>query len=348
MKTRLSCLAKFFLGLSFLVALSSTAGSEQFYEGKTIRFIVGSKPGGGFDIMTRAIAHHISKHIAGNPSTVVDYMPGAGHLILVRYMYERAKPDGLTIANFIGQMILGQQLGLIKDVKIDFRDFGWLGIPMQDQWACVLSKRSGISSIEDWKASNRPIKIGGDAPGNGLYDFPQVLRGALQLPTQVIGGYTGSAPIMLAIESGEIDGGCWTWQVMRVQSRHQLDAGDIRVLLQLGPELYHDLKHVPLAINLAKTDMARKLIEAGIHDQSAITRPYSVPPKIPPDRLKILQKAFMDTMRDPEFLADAKRLKLDINPIDGLATARIVARTYELDPEVLLALKQAILGKQQK
>jgi tripartite-type tricarboxylate transporter receptor subunit TctC len=114
MKTKWSCSVKCFLALSFLVALSSTAGSEQFYEGKTIRFIVGSQPGGGFDIMTRAIAQHISKHIPGNPSTIVDYMPGAGHLILVRHMYERAKPDGLTIANFIGHMILGQQLGLTK------------------------------------------------------------------------------------------------------------------------------------------------------------------------------------------------------------------------------------------
>jgi hypothetical protein len=150
---------------------------------------------------------------------------------------------------------------------------------------------------------------------------------------------------MLAIESGEIDGGCWTWQVMRLQSRHQLDAGNIRVVLQLGPEPYHDLKHVPLAVDLAKTDMARKLIEAGINDRNAMTRPYSVPPKIPPDRLKILQEAFMDTMRDPEFLADAKKLKLDINPIGGPRTAQIVARSYELDPNVLLALKQAILGQ---
>lgn len=329
------------IGCMLVVNVSTAARGEEFFKNKSIRFLVGSKPGGGFDIMTRAIARHISKHIPGNPSTIVDYMPGAGHLILVKHMYEKAEPDGLTIGNFIGQMILSELLGLNK-AGVDFRKFGWLGIPMQDHWACALSKQSGIGSIEEWKASKNPVKIGGDAPGNGLYDFPRILSVVLDLPTQVIAGYRGSSDLMVAIESGEIHGGCWTWQVMRTQARAQIAAGDLRVVLQAGPKSYPDLKDVPLAIDYAKTKTARELIEVGVHDRGAITRPYSVPPNVPQDRLALLQNAFMLTMKDRGFLEDAKKLKLDIDPLDGPTTARIVARSYDLDPALLSKLKQAI------
>ncbi len=218
---------------------------------------------------------------------------------------------------------------------------------MQDHFVCALTKASGISSINPLVRSKRPIKIGGSAPGNALYDFPQILKVILGLPIRVIGGYRGSARIKLAADSGEVGGGCWTWQVMRLQWRHELEAGDVRVVLQLAPKSSEDLKTVPLAIDFARTETDRKVIQVGIHDRSAITKVYSLPPNTPKSRLTLLQKAFMDTMKDPEFLRDTQRLNFDIKPFDSSETKRVVERSYDLDPMIVAKLKKALLPKDQ-
>jgi tripartite-type tricarboxylate transporter receptor subunit TctC len=322
------------------------AAADEFYKGKTIRFIVGFAAGGGFDTYTRMIARHIGKHIPGNPDTVVENMTGAGSLIAANYMYNRAEPDGLTIGNFIGPLVLQDAIGN-KAAKFDGTKFGWLGVPTPDSGVCVLTKASGISTIEEWFKAKEPVKLGGTAPGSTTDDVPKLVREAIGLPIKMIEGYKGTARIRVAAESGELDGGCWAWQSIKATWTKALDSGEVRPVLQTMLESHPELKSVPLAANYAKTDQARELLKIVDSAYGITARPYSVPPGMSQERLLLLQKAFMATMKDPELLAEAKKAKLEINPVEGPAIANIFAGFYTLKESAKTKLRAIVLpGKQ--
>jgi tripartite-type tricarboxylate transporter receptor subunit TctC len=183
------------------------AAQDNFYKGKTIRLIVGLAPGGGFDTYSRVIARHIGKHIPGNPTTVVDNMPGAASLLSANYLYKVAKPDGLTVGNFVGGLAFQQMLGL-PGVEFDAAKFEYLGVPAQDNFMIGVAKSTGITSVEQWKASGTVIKIGGVAPGGGTDDIPKILKVTLGLPLQMVSGYKGTGPVRLAFNAGEVQGVC--------------------------------------------------------------------------------------------------------------------------------------------
>ena len=272
----------------------------------------------------------MGKHIPGNPSIVVENMTGAGSIVAANHVYRVAKPDGLTIGNFHGFQILNQVLGA-PGIEFDARKLEWLGVPVQDTGACALTKASGIGNIEQWRTAKQPVKLGGVGPGDASYGMARVLKEVLGLPVQPIPGYKGTADIRLAAESGEIAGGCWQWESIKVMWRKGLDTGDANLVLQLVDKPHPELPNVPLAVSLAKTDEARTLLQAAVHDPNSITRPYSLPPATPKDRVNILQKAFMDTMKDPEFLAETKKSQLDIDPVSPEEVEKTVARFFKLD-----------------
>jgi len=315
----------------WVLSLSSTfAGAAQSsFEGKTVRIIVGFSAGGGFDVYSRTIARHLAKHIPGGPSVIVENMAGAGSLIAANYMYKVAKPDGLTIGNFHGYQILNQVIEQ-QGIEFDARRFEWIGVPVQDNGACALTSASGISSLEKWKEAKTPVKLGGVGPGDAAYNSAKILKDVLELPIQVIMGYKGTADIKLAAENGEIAGGCWQWESFKVMWRQALDAGTVSVVLQLTPKPHPELPKVPLALSLAKTEEARALLKAAIYDANAITRPYSLPPKTPKDSVGILRKAFMDTMKDPDFLAEARKSKLDLDPLSGEEVENLVRGFFKI------------------
>ncbi len=327
----------------WVLSLSSTfAGAAQSsFEGKTVRIIVGFSAGGGFDVYSRTIARHLAKHIPGGPSVIVENMAGAGSLIAANYMYKVAKPDGLTIGNFHGYQILNQVIEQ-QGIEFDARRFEWIGVPVQDNGACALTAASGISSLEKWKEAKTPVKLGGVGPGDAAYNSAKILKDVLELPIQVIMGYKGTADIKLAAENGEIAGGCWQWESIKVMWRQALDAGTVSVVLQLTPKPHPELPKVPLALSLAKTEEARALLKAAIHDANAITRPYSLPPKTPKDSVGILRKAFMDTMKDPDFLAEARKSKLDLDPLSGEEVENLVRGFFKIEPPLVKRLKEII------
>lgn len=327
--------------LILIASKNELFGAESAFEGKAIRIVVGFSAGGGFDTYSRAIARHMGKHIPGNPSMVVENMTGAGSIVAANHVYRVAKPDGLTIGNFHGFQILNQVLGA-PGIEFDARKLEWLGVPVQDTGACALTKASGIGSIEQWQAAKQPVKLGGVGPGDASYGMARVLKEVLRLPVQPIPGYKGTADIRLASESGEIAGGCWQWESIKVIWRKGLETGDANVVLQLVPKPHPELPKVPLAVSLAKTDEARTLLQAAVHDPNSITRPYSLPPGTPKDRVKILQKAFMDTMKDPEFLADAKKSQLDLDPVSPEEVEKTVARFFKLDPTLIAKLREIL------
>jgi tripartite-type tricarboxylate transporter receptor subunit TctC len=328
-----------------LISLNILSGilyaAEPAFEGKTIRIVVGFSAGGGFDTYSRAIARHMSKHIPGNPAMIVENMTGAGSIIAANHLYRIAKPDGLTIGNFHGFQILNQVLGA-PGIEFDARKLEWLGVPVQDTGACALTRGSGIANLEQWRAAKQPVKLGGVGPGDASYGMAKVLKEVLGLPVQPIPGYKGTAEIRLAAESGELAGGCWQWESIKVIWRKALDAGEVNLVLQLVAKAHPELTKVPLGASLATTEEARLLLQAAVHDPNSITRPYSLPPGTPKERVKILQNAFMATMKDPEFLADAKKAQLDIDPVPAEEVEKTVARFFKLDAALVAKLREIL------
>jgi tripartite-type tricarboxylate transporter receptor subunit TctC len=313
-------------------------GAQSFYEGKTLRVIVGLAPGGGFDAYARVIARHMGKHIAGNPAIIVENMPGAGSLISANHLYKVAKPDGLTVGKFNGSLMLGQVLGQ-AGIEFDARKFEFIGAAVKEDVACALTKASGVTSVEKWMASATPVKLGAVAPGASPDNTARVLRAALGLPIQVVSGYKGTAEIRLAADGGEVAGACWSWESMRSTWRGALQAGEVVPVIQVTGRTFPDLPNVPLAINLAKTDEARRLILVGVQNSSAFARPFVLPPGTPKERVEILRKAFQDTLKDPAFLAEAEKSRLTINPVTGEELETMVGELFSLDAALLAKLK---------
>ncbi|MBI2988043.1 MAG: hypothetical protein HYY45_14860 [Deltaproteobacteria bacterium] len=338
--TGLVVLSLYFFILLFFAAPASA--QEQFYKGKTVRIVVGFAAGGGFDTYSRTIARRLGNHTPGNPTVIVENMTGAGSLIAANHVFKVAKPDGLTIGHFIGGLFLGQVLGQ-KGVEFDARRFEYIGAPVKDHVVCAFTKASGITSIEKWVASKTPVKMGGVAPGASTPDnATRILKEALGLPIQLVSGYKGTSDIRLASESGELAGGCWGWDSISATWRKSLESGDALVVVQAAPKAHPDLPKVPLAINLAKTDEARHLIDVGIHADSEIVRTYTLPPATPKDRVQILRRAFFETLRDPEFLAEAKKANLGVDPIHGEEAEKRIAALFKLDSTLVAKLKDIL------
>ena len=328
--------------MAFMAIGGASAQADDFYKGKTIRLVVGFSAGGGFDTYARALARHMSKQIPGNPSVVVENMTGAGSLIAANHVYKVAKPDGLTIGHFIGGLFLGQVLAQ-PGIEFDARKFEFIGAPISDHVVCAMTKASGITSVERWFAAKSPVKMGGIAPGTSTPDnATRILKAALGLPIQLVTGYKGTADVRLAAESGEVAGGCWGWDSVSVTWRKALDTGDAVVVLQANRRTHPELANVPQAIKLAKTDEARKMIDVGIHGDSDIVRTYTLPPGTPKDRVQLLRKAFDATLKDAEFLADAKKSRLNVEPIPVDAIEKDIAGLFKLDPALLTKLKDVL------
>ncbi len=320
----------------------SLAEAQPFYSGKTIRVVVATTPGGGFDAYSRAIVRHMGKHIPGNPSFVVENMPGAGFLIGTNYVYKQAKPDGLTMGNWIGTLVLHQLVGK-KGVEFDARRFEYIGAPVKNQDLCLMSKASGITSAEKWVNSPTPVKMGATPPGSTPYDNAMVLKEATGLPMQVVSGYKGTAEIRLAIDAGEVAGLCGlAWASTKVTWRKQLESGEVKVVLQNSALAHRDLPDVPLAVSFAKTDLGRKLIQVALHDVSAITYIYSFPPGTPKDRVQIMRKALHDTLADPAFVAEAQKGNMEIDPVSGEEIEKIVNGFFKTEPPVVNKLRELL------
>jgi tripartite-type tricarboxylate transporter receptor subunit TctC len=332
------------LSIYFLMVLGfSTAGAQEpSFEGKTIRIVVGFSAGGGFDVYARTIARHMGNYLPGKPTIIVENMPGAGSLIAANHTYNQAKPDGLTIGHFIGGVVVGQLLGN-PGAQFDSQKFEWLGAPAKLDAVCALTKATGVVDLRAWMNVKTPVKLGATGPGSETYDVPRVLQTALGLPMQIVSGYKGTADIRLAAETGEVGGLCWGWEVMKSQWSKALESGDARVVIQAVPKAEADLPKVPLAMDLAKTEEAKQLIQIGIHDQSAILRPFALPPGTPKGTVKVMQQAFQQTMKDAQFLAEMKQAKLGLDPVDVAEIERIVASLSKLKPTLAARLRD-ILG----
>ena len=324
-----------------LLFVNPLKAQDSFYKGKTVRIIVGASAGGGYDTYSRTIARHMGKHIPGNPTFVVENMPGAGFLISANYMYNIAKPDGLTMGHFIGGLFL-QQLLEKPGIEFDARRFEYIGVPTQDNYVLGISKATGVTSMDQWLSSKTVVKLGGVGVGSATDDIPKVLAATIGLPMQLVSGFKGTADVRLAFNSGEVQGVCNAWESFKSTWRNELDSRNLAIVLQNTAKRHSELPNVPLAIDYAKTDEAKRLISALVHSVGPTARPYMLPPKTPKDRVMALRSAFMRTMKDPEFLAEAAKAKLDINPLDGAELERNVRAVFNLDKALVPKAKEIL------
>jgi len=315
---------------------------SNFFEGKTIRIIVGFSPGGGYDALARMLSRHMGKYIPGQPTIVVENMTGAGSLLAANHIYKVAKPDGLTMGHFSGGFAFNQVMGQ-PGVEFDAQKFVYVGAVARDESAIALTKASGITNMETWLAAKTPVKMGTTGPGAfGTDNVIKIIKAALNLPIQIISGYKGTADMRIAAESGEIDGTTWGWDSMRGTWQKAIESGTVVIVLQTVPKPFPDLANVPLAIDLAKTPDARQLIEAGIHYPSKITKTLALPPGTPNDRAQMLQKALQETVKDKEFVAEADKAKLGLNPVTADDMKKTVDGIFRLDPGLQAKLKDIL------
>jgi len=207
---------KFLAVMMGIVSVAQVSSAQSnFYEGKTIRIIVGFSPGGGYDALARMLSRHMPKYIPGHPTILVENMTGAGSLLAANHIFKVAKPDGLTFGHFSGGFAYSQVMGQ-PGIEFDVRKFVFLGAVARDESAIALTKASGITNMDQWFAAKTPVKLGTTGPGAfGTDNVVKVVKAALNLPIQVISGYKGTADMRLAAESGEIDGTTWGWDSMR-------------------------------------------------------------------------------------------------------------------------------------
>jgi tripartite-type tricarboxylate transporter receptor subunit TctC len=301
----------------------------QFYARKTIDLQIGYSVGGLYDTYSRVIAKHIGKHIPGNPSVVAKNLAGAGSLRLANWLYNAAPKDGSVFGTIGRGVAFGSLLGETGG-QFDAAKFTWLGSANDEVSVCVSWKTSGITKFQD--LMTKEMTVGGT--GSDTDEFPKVINGVLGTKMRVISGYSGGNDVSLAMERGEVQGRCaWSWSSLAATRNDWLQDKAINILVQLSLTKHPDLPDVPLVADFATTDEQRQILKL-VFARQVMGRPYLAPPGIPKDRADALQQAFMETMKDKEFLAEAEKAKLEITPVSGPEVQKLVAEAYKTPPEI--------------
>ncbi len=309
----------------FLYSAPSRAWAENFFEGKTIRFVVGFSAGGGYDVYTRLVARYIGRHIPGNSATVVENTPGAGSLLTANRLFAKVKPDGLTVATFHPGLVMQQALGA-GGIRFKADEFEWVGALVRGMPVCAIMGFTGLKTLEDVLKTKRELKFGGTRAGSSTNDLPNIMNLLMGTKINVISGYEGTSKIRLALQARELDGVCNTWDAMKPTSRAMLKAkGDGRLIpfIIQGNSQDTEVKDLPQFTDLIK----------GKEDLAAfktVTNPYNMlkplvlPPKTPRERVEIIRTALEKTLGAAQFKKEAEKSKLLIDPLTGEEVENLV------------------------
>ncbi len=332
--------------LAFAALLSTTcAGGAKadavadFYKGKTFSIIVGHQSGTGFDLYARVLSRHMGRHIPGNPNIVVQNMNGASGLRSLNWLANVGPKDGTAMATMVFTAPFEPLMGNGKG-KFDPRKFWWIGNMNTSVSTCGFSKAAGIKTVDD--LFKKEVLVGGTARAGPLSQVPSALKNLLGMKIKLIPGYRGSSSIKLAIQRGEVQGACGI-SLSTVYTRYKslVDAGNYNIVLQVGPKPHPDLKDTPHVYKFAKSDEDRKVFDL-IFGAQGLGRSFMATAEVPAARGKALQKAFMDTMKDPQLLAEAKKINLRLRPVPGPEVAAFVKQAFKTPKPVVERAKKAI------
>jgi tripartite-type tricarboxylate transporter receptor subunit TctC len=311
--------------LPILVAgtVSAYAQADAF-AGKNLSLVIGFGPGGGYDMWGRTVARHIGKHLPGKPNVIAQNMPGAGSYVAASHIYGAAPKDGTVFGIIARDAALGPLSGA-PGARFDATKLSWIGTPTKEHNVCIAFHTAAVKSVQDLR--QKQLIVGDTGPGTGTRSYPKVLNDLLGFKFKLVGGFPSSADVFLAMERGEVEGICESLDSVNNRKPEWIASKKIIVLLQAGAEPHPSLKGVPYVLDLARNGEERAVLEF-LYAGQGIGRPFVAPPDLPAGRLKMLRDAFSATMKDADFVADAKRSKLDIEPEDGEHLAALIRKIY--------------------
>ena len=320
-----------------LVATASAFAQDSFYKGKTVTIVVGYSAVGGYDQYARLVARHLGNHIPGNPTVIVQNMPGAASMTSVRYLDATAPKDGTVITTFDPGLIL-ETFGVVDPNKPKFSDHQWIGTLLRDIRICYASTASGIRTW-DQMMKRKEFLIGNTARGSNAYVNGAILRNVFHAPVRQISGYPGSNEQRLALERGELEGNCGSWTAIPQDwiVNHKIDA-----LVRFSPKRPVDMpESVPFVNDLATTPEQKAILDI-LNASGELGRPFIVGKQVPGDRVKILRAALEAVLKDEQFLAEAQKQNLLLDPVSGEEAEKIIATMYAASPELVKKVKDAL------
>jgi tripartite-type tricarboxylate transporter receptor subunit TctC len=314
---------------------------EDFYKKNPITIVAGYTPGGGFDLYTRMLAGHIGKYIPGNPSIVVQNMPGAGSLKATNYMYSVAPKDGSTFA--LARAPVMETLTGTSSSAFEATKFTWLGNGTGEFSICALLGNPKVKTMAD--AAKYPFTVAGTGPGSDEDMFTRILAKLFDLKAQLVSGYPAGAEMLLAVERGEVDGRCgWSYSSLKAAKPDWVTEKKLKILTALSLERSPELPDTPAVMEFVTTERQRQILRLVINIQN-LGRPFFGPPGIPADRAAALRTAFERTMKDPAFVADMTARKLEVNPM-GWREIDTLLKEFEATPkDVVDEVRAIIAGK---
>jgi tripartite-type tricarboxylate transporter receptor subunit TctC len=309
-----------------------------FYKGRNIDLYIGYSVGGAYDLYARVIGRHLGAHIAGDPTLVPRNFGGAGSLRLANFLYRVAPQNGSAIGT-IGRGIAFDPLLVGQGDAFDAQKFSWIGSANNEVSVCVARSDSGITKFED--LFTKELTVGGTGTSADTDQFPRVLNHVLGTLFKIVEGYPGGNDVMLAMERGEVQGRCgWSWSSVKSTHKSWIDDKRMTVLIQLSLGRHPELPDVPLVMDFAKTDKQRQILKM-VFARNVMGRPYLAPPNLPADRFAALRDAFMATMADKDFVAEAGKMQLEINPVSGADVEALVRDVYATPSDVVAEAKAA-------
>ncbi len=326
---------KTFAMTAIALVAASTAQAQtpaEFYKGKNVDMYIGYSVGGGYDVYGRLVARFMGKHIPGNPTVVVKNMEGAGSMRLANWIYNVGPKDG-TVMGTVARGIAFDTLFGMPGAQFDGNKYTWIGSANDEVSVCVAWHTSGVTKFE--QLMEKEMIVGGTGGSADTDQFPKVINAVLGTKMKVVAGYPGGNDINLAMERGEVSGRCgWSWSSVKSTQAAWLKDKKINVLVQLSLAKHEDIPEIPLIMDLAKTEEQKQIFKL-IFARQVLGRPFLAPPGVPVDRVAALRQAFMDTMKDPEFLAEADKMKLEITAVSGQELQKIVQEAYETPKDVV-------------
>ncbi len=318
-----------------MIAAIAPAVAQDFYRGRTLTILVGFSPGGGFDINARVLARHIGKHIPGNPTVVVQNMPGAGSLTAVHYLDLTAPKDG-TVLDIFNFGNLGESRINPEKIKIDFRKYNWIGSISQDLTVCYVWHTFGVKTLADLKAKPK-VHMGLTGAGTSSDTNQRILKSIFGIQVQQIAGYPGSAEQRIAIERGELDGDCGAWSSIPVE---WVENRKVVPVIRSAPIVAADMPPgVPYSVEIAPSERDRQVLRV-LLASAQVGRPFIASQAVPAERVRILRDAFNATVKDPEFIAEAKKLRLPVSPKTGEEALKIVEEIYATPDDIVAAARK--------
>jgi hypothetical protein len=327
------------VGVAASPSLLCAQTASEFYKGKTVDVYIGTSVGGGYDAYARLLSRHMGRHVPGNPIFVPKNMEGGGGIRLANFLYNVAPKDGSTFGTFNRGTGFDPLLGN-KGAQFDATRFNWIGSANNEVSVCVAWHTTGITRYEE--LLSKELVVGASGPAADTYQFPKIVNGVLGTRFKIIAGYPGGNDIDLAMERGEVQGRCgWSWTSVKATHQPWLDQHKIHILFQIGLSKHPDLPNVPLIMDLARTDEERAIFKV-IFGRQVMAWPFTAPPGVPKERISLLREAFMETMKDREFLTEAAKAGFEIRPVPGADIQKLVHEVYDTPSAIVQRTAQLL------